>query len=281
MPAATDERNAAREAVAAHGFWYHTMDVAPGVVTPGLFDLRPIVDRLPWPDLHGKRCLEVGPYDGFLSFEMERRGAAEVVAADIASPWDWDWPWRSREDGPRVVAAMSGERTGEGFRIAKQALGSSVERVEVSAYDLSPDSVGSFDFVICGSLMLHLRDPIRALEAIRGVCRGEFLSSETISPGLAVLHGGRPVARLLGGELCQWLIPNPAGHRSMLEAAGFEIRSAVRPYAIPFGPEHPRARGFRSWPKRLLTFAMARGVGVPHVAALCRPRDRSLDAVVR
>ena len=72
------------EAVDAVPLWYHTLELAPGVVTPGWFDLRPIVSLLPWPDVRGKRCLDVGTYDGFLAFELERRGAAEVVATDIS-----------------------------------------------------------------------------------------------------------------------------------------------------------------------------------------------------
>lgn len=261
----------AAAAVAAHEFWYHTIDVAPGVTTPGWFDLRPVVDHMPWPDLTGKRCLEVGPYDGFLSFEMERRGAAEVVAADIGSPWEWDWPVRSRESGPRAVAAMSGERTGEGFRIAAGILGSRAKRVEISAYDLSTDNVGEFDFVVCGSLMLHLRDPVRAMEAIRGVCRGSFLSAETVSIGLRSVFR-RPAARLRGGDRCQWWIPNPAGHALMVEAAGFRIERAVRPYAIPLGPAHPARRTrLRASPEHWFAAPVTRGLGVPHAALLARP----------
>ena len=74
-----------REAVAAVPLWYHTIELAPGLVTPGWFDLRPIVDLMPWPDVRGRRCLDIGTYDGFLAFEMERRGADEVVALDIGS----------------------------------------------------------------------------------------------------------------------------------------------------------------------------------------------------
>jgi len=77
-------RTGAAAAVAANPMWYHSIEVAPGLVTPGLFDLRPIVERLPWPDVRGKRCLDVGTYDGFLAFELERRSAAEVLATDIA-----------------------------------------------------------------------------------------------------------------------------------------------------------------------------------------------------
>ncbi len=78
----------AREAVARNPLWYHTIDVAPGVSTPGVFDLRPVVGLLPWPDVRGKRCLDVGTYDGYLAFELERRGAAEVVVTDIAGHAD-------------------------------------------------------------------------------------------------------------------------------------------------------------------------------------------------
>lgn len=275
-PSPSEQSNDPRAAVASNPFWYHAMEVAPGVETPGWFDLRPIVEKMPWPDLRGKRCLEVGPYDGFLSFEMERRGAAEVVAADIGSPWDWDWPLRSRTSGPEVVAAASGERTGRGFETAKRILGSAAERVEISAYDLSPENVGTFDFVVCGSLMLHLRDPVRALEAIRGVCRERFLSAETISLGLTVAHR-KPAARLLGGDRCQWWIPNPAGHRLMLRAAGFEIERRAAPYAIPLGPAHPsRGKLLKASREHLLAAPVTRGVGVPHSAALCRP-DPSQD----
>src|SRR3954449_1037051 len=79
------DKRAAERLVAKHPLWYHTMELAPGVVTPGWFDLRGVVDSLPWPDVHCNRCLDVGPYDGLLSFELERRGAAEVLAVDIGS----------------------------------------------------------------------------------------------------------------------------------------------------------------------------------------------------
>src|SRR5690606_2603762 len=68
-----------RRAVDDHPFWYHTIDVAPGVTTKGWFDLRGVVDLMPWPDVRGKRCLDIGTFDGFFAFELERRGAAEVV----------------------------------------------------------------------------------------------------------------------------------------------------------------------------------------------------------
>lgn len=248
----------AHEAVAAQPHWYHTMDVAPGVVTPGWFDLRPILDRLPWPDVRGKRCLDVGTYDGHLAFELERRGAAEVVATDLADHAQWDWPARLRARGPAALAAIAGPVKGRGFEIARELLGSGVRREQLSVYELSPERVGEFDVVVCGSLMLHLREPLRALSAIRSVCRERFLSAETIIPGRS-----EAMAKLDGvSDLCQWWTPNRAGHRRMVEAAGFDVERATEPYEIPLGSAHPPARRRR--------LGRRRG-GVLHAAILAVP----------
>src|SRR3954453_11189468 len=73
--------------------WYHTIELEPGVVTPGWFDTRSVVPLLPFPEsLEGKRCLDVATFDGFWAFEMERRGASEVHAIDLLDPHSWDWP---------------------------------------------------------------------------------------------------------------------------------------------------------------------------------------------
>ena len=83
-----------------------------------------------------------------------------------------------------------------GFEIARELLGSSATLEQVSVYDLSPETVGEFDVVVCGSLLLHLRDPLRALNAIRSVCREQFLSTNQIELGLSVCTsaGGRSAA---------------------------------------------------------------------------------------
>lgn len=248
----------AREAVAEQPHWYHTIEVAPGVLTPGWFDLRPVLERMPWPDVAGRRCLDVGTYDGQLAFELERRGASEVVATDLADHSEWDWPVRLRSRAPEELARIAGPAKGRGFEIARELLGSRVTRERISVYDLSPERMGAFDVVVCGSLMLHLREPLRALSAIRSVTRERFLSAETIVPG-----GGPPSARLDGvSDLCQWWTPNRAGHRRMVEAAGFDVLEATGRYDIPFGPAHPP-------PRRSL---LRRGLrGVPHAAVLASP----------
>ena len=209
-----------------HPFWYHTIDVAPAVTTAGWFDLRHALPLLPFPDVEGRRCLDIGTFDGFYAFEMERRGAAEVVAIDIEDHEDWDWPPDARAGGPEAIrdAGFQGPPKGAGFRLLAELIGSSVKWRALSIYDLDPADTGPFDVVVCGSLLLHLRDPIRALEAVRAVCRGQFLSVEQIELWLTLLGRGRPLYKLNGsGRFCQWWLANGAGHERMLYAAGFEI----------------------------------------------------------
>src|SRR5689334_17425487 len=121
--------------------WYHTLELPGGVVTPGEFDHRPVVDRLPWPDLRGARCLDVGSRNGFFAFEMERRGAGEVVSLDVDDPALLDMP----AEAPDPAAIAAEVRAGnEAFEAAKAALGSSVQRVYRSVYELDASWAGEF-----------------------------------------------------------------------------------------------------------------------------------------
>ena len=125
-------------AVDAHPFWYHTIDVAPGVTTPGWFDLRHVVDPIPFPDVRGKRCLDIGTFDGFYAFEIERRGAAEVVAIDVEDHEALGLAARlpRRRPGPRP--RLSGPPKGAGFRLARELIGSKVDWRPLNIYDLDP-----------------------------------------------------------------------------------------------------------------------------------------------
>jgi tRNA (mo5U34)-methyltransferase len=252
--------------------WYHTLELAPGVVTPGWFDLRPALDRVPLPDsLAGLRCLDIGTFDGFWAFEMERRGAAEVLAVDLTDPRRWDWPPAS---DPAVVAALSArKREGAGFELARRALGSHVRFAERSVYELDPAEIGTFDLVYLGSLLLHLRDPVRALERVRAVCAGRLLLVDTIDASLTAAFPRRPVARLDASGRPWWWQANVAGLVRMVEAAGFALaggprlvrfrRGAGQPVPRP-GPALLRSRVAR----RELAVALA---GDPHAAVLATP----------
>jgi tRNA (mo5U34)-methyltransferase len=262
-----------REAVDRLGFWYHTIDLMPGVTTPGALDHRPVVDAMPWPDLRGKRCLDIGTYDGFFAFEMERRGAEEVVATDISDETQWDWPPAERAAG---IAAMQRERApkGAGFDLARTTLGSSVQKREISIYDLDPDVIGQFDVVFCGALLLHLRDPLRALDAVRRVCRGQFISAESVHAWLTLAHPRQPaVAFDIGRGPRQWWVPNAIAHREMLTGAGFEIEAVSRVFAVPFGSSYSLSPRRGGWARRhaFMTRVLTRSRGAPTQAVRARP----------
>jgi tRNA (mo5U34)-methyltransferase len=289
----------ARRRIADYALWYHTIDVAPGVTTPGGFDLRHALDFLPWPDVSGKRCLDVGTFDGFFAFELERRGAAEVIGIDIPDANDCDWPVDVRPGVPGAARSLAsaGPPRGDGFRLIAELTGSRAEWRALNVYDLDPADIGTFDVVVCGSLLLHLRDPIRAVEAIRGVCDGYLLSSEQIDAWLTVLRPRAPLARFNGsGHDCQWWVPSAAGHEGMLWAAGFAVEERSRPYIERLNPVHglpaPIRTARREYLARLLLGELDPGEflrgalharvlrfmtgdrhpGVLHEALLARPR---------
>jgi len=262
------------EEIASIEMWYHTLELAPGVVTPGWHDTRPIVERIPFPaTLAGNRCLDVGTFDGFWAFEMERRGAREVLAIDVIDPAQWDWPVLS---APETIAAIGGAKSGgRGFEIAKRELGSSVERLERNIYDLDEAEVGRFDLVYVGSLLVHLRDPVRALERVRSVCDGTLIVMDGIDLPLSTLMPRRPVARLDGMGRPWWWYPNVAGLRRMVEAGGFEIVRPPSRFFMPPGKRQSlvgrlqvRLAGSREG-RRALTIAWK---GDPHAVLAARPR---------
>ena len=252
--------------------WYHSIELAPGLVTPGWFDTRSVLRRLVFPDdLSGRRCLDVGTFDGFWAFEMERRGASVVLAIDVIDPNQWDWPRNTQPKTVREIATMKGR--GEGFEIAANALGSGVKRLERNVYDLDPDEVGTFDFVYVGSLLLHLRDPVRAVDAIRSVCRGSALFVDAVDLELSWLFRRRPVARFDGDGRPWWWRPNVAALVKYLHSASFEVVEGPIRFFMTRGKGQPLGRPS----SRLLASPTGREAwltwwrGDPHAAVLARP----------
>jgi tRNA (mo5U34)-methyltransferase len=213
--------------------WYHTIDLPEGVTTPGRYDHRPMVNGLPWPDLRGLRCLDVGSRDGFFAFEMERRGAAEVISLDVDDPSEVDFPTFCPPQEQTRDELNAGNRA---FKVARVALGSQVQRKMLSVYKIHPDALGTFEFAMVGTLLLHLRDPVRALSAIRTVLHGPLLLNEAIAPGLDVIRR-RPVAEAVmpPGQPFWWCV-NPRGLERLVNAAGFEAVTKGRPYILRNGP---------------------------------------------
>ena len=200
--------------------WYHTLELPGGVVTPGWFDTRPVVPRLPWPtSLRGRRALDVGTFDGFWAFEMERRGG-QVVGLDTDEIPPPDTPLIHRA---ALEAQAAGDRTGKGFEVLKRYFGSAAERRRVNIYDLAPEAVGgAVDVAFVGAVLLHLRDPVRALERVHA----------TMSPGATLIcfepvdaklsRRRHPLARYLALDTpWTWWYPNRAALVQWVATAGF------------------------------------------------------------
>ena len=98
--------------------------------------------------------LDIGAWDGFFSFECERRGAARVLAIDTFA---WDNYGK------------------DGFLLAHKTLNSKVEHRRLAAEDIDVATLGTFDVVLFLGVFYHLRSPISVLERIRGVTAGTLI----------------------------------------------------------------------------------------------------------
>lgn len=216
--------------------WHHTIDLGHGIVTPGGDNSPRKLKRLALPaSFSGKRVLDVGAWDGFFSFEAERRGATEVLATD-------SFIWQGY--GPGVGKA--------GFDLAKRALGSRVHEREVDVLELDPADIGTWDVVLFLGVLYHMRHPQLALDRIAGVTSGMAV----IETAADMLWIRRPAIAFyphdeLAGDATNWCAPNLAALKGMLLAAGFSRVEVVGP---------PRPAPFRL--ARALNYRRTHGLGV-------------------
>lgn len=180
---------------------YHSIDLPDGSVLPGLQTvehLRWRLDRFALPlDLAGKRVLDIGAWDGWFSFECERRGA-EVVAVDCVSL--------------------------DTFLEAKQILASRVEYLTLDVNELSARKLGRFDIVLFFGVLYHLRHPLLGLE--KAV---ELSTDIALIESFVIPSESRPIPSVmefyergeLGGQIDNWFGPTPECLIGMCRSAGF------------------------------------------------------------
>ena len=257
--------------------WYHTIDVVPGATTKGWFDLRHALDVIPFPDVRGKRCLDVGTWDGFYAYELERRGAAEVIAVDVPDLTGIDYPPEVRADTSYDHSQAGNQPRSAGFHLIHKLRESKVEWRGMNIYDLDPAELGRFDLVVVGSLLLHLRDPVRALDAVRSVTAGALLSVDSVHAQLSLLTRRRPLFELRGETAdFQWWLASEAGLRHLLHVGGFNVEQSSRPFLLRPGPTHRPDHGrVKDHARRLLQWTVTRDAtrdGHVHRAHLARPR---------
>jgi tRNA (mo5U34)-methyltransferase len=217
--------------------WYHTIELGNGLISNGVYDHRQVADRYGLPEsLKGQSALDVGTQDGFWAFEMERRGADRVVAIDVEHWGDFDWlPWVKESLGPEIE-----RRSDRKFTIAHAMRDSHVEHKVCSVYDLSPELAGTFDVVFCGSLLLHLQNPLKALVNICSVTNGMAIVATLLDkeiddrcpdkPWISFGHRG-PEPRL-GDHGIYWHFSTRA-LQEIMEYAGFVRTQPLAPAAPP------------------------------------------------
>src|SRR5579859_5924591 len=195
--------------------WWHSFELPDGFVIQGVCELAGLKNRIqqfPIPqNLKGRRVLDIGAWDGWFSFEMERRGA-EVLAID-----NWD--------NPR-------------FHQARALLNSRVEYRQMDVYELTPQRVGYFDIVLFMGVLYHLKHPLLALERVCALATemaavDSFVLREKHRPGEKVDQ--RPVMEFyetneFGGQTDNWVAPSLTCLEAFCRTAGFarvELQSVL------------------------------------------------------
>jgi SAM-dependent methyltransferase len=253
-------------------YWYHTIDVGNGLVTPGVYDYRYSLEAFCFPEsLRGMQVLDVGAATGFFSFEFEKRGGA-VVSTELPSLLDIDkFPGESMEHTLKKLEGMMPAQSSYSdeqcqqlfhrqrlehfyncfliapFEFCRKRLNSQVTRRFTTVYNLSPETVGGdqFDFIFLGDVLLHTVYPLKALAAAARLCRGTLV----LAQGLAETPGDLPVMLYVGGEApgmdeVSWWWPNYACFEKMLKKLGFphvELKGYHQGIVRPGGGSFNRA----------------------------------------
>ncbi|MBL8175458.1 MAG: DUF1698 domain-containing protein, partial [Bryobacterales bacterium] len=161
--------------------------------------------EFPLPEsLAGKRGLDIGTWDGYFAFAMERRGA-EVVAIDNTEQ--------------------------ETFRVARELLGSRAEYLVQDVYELSPERNGMFDVVLFMGVLYHLKHPLLGLERVCSVTRDmaiveSFVTAEQVTGALPALEFYETNELL--GQFDNWCGPNPECLLAFCRVAGFARQELIR-----------------------------------------------------
>jgi len=205
--------------------WYHSIELPDGSVIPGLQSietLRERIARFPIPqDLRGKRVLDIGCWDGWFSFEMERRGASVVAVDSARQPT---------------------------FFEAKRLLNSKVEYLVEDVCHLSAREIGYFDIVLFFGVLYHLKHPLLALEKVCELTR-DFACIETVVIDDPPQPGAIPLVEFyetteLAGQFDNWCAPNTPCLLAYCRTAGF-----VNPRLIGVWDHRGHAVAYRKWPE--------------------------------
>lgn len=205
--------------------WFHSFELPDGSFIEGIKPLdiqRAEADIYFSAGVEGKTVLDIGAWDGFFSYEAERRGAKRVLATD-------HFCWSGLGWGTR-----------DGFDFMHDTLESRVDSLDVDLPDLDPTVLGRFDVVLFLGVLYHVKDPYSCLEAAARMS-SDHLVIETVT---ALAQEPLPAMRLyrpgeLGDDPTNFWAPNIPAIEVMLKNFGYSKIDAV---PSPVSLEHPLKR---------------------------------------
>jgi SAM-dependent methyltransferase len=135
-------------------------------------------------NVKGKRVLDVGAASGFFTFYFERNGA-DVIAYDLSDEDDWDIvPFASADlQSFRAERRLIMRRLNNSFRLAHAAFKSHARPVYGTIYRL-PEEIGEVDLAFFGSILLHTRDPLGALQSVAAITRETMVVTDVLDQSL-------------------------------------------------------------------------------------------------
>jgi tRNA (mo5U34)-methyltransferase len=198
----------------ASGGTYHRLDLGDGLVIEGMYDMDQYVHHYNIPtDLRGQTVLDVGTASGYFALLCARRGA-KVIALDV-----WDEP---------LIAQLA------------PLVENDISYVKQNVYELDK-AFGSFDLVLCGSLLLHLSDPLGALRKLHEVCKERAI----ISTACTLHSATNPDAvcefvgqRAADGDYWTYWNISAAALSSMCNVAGFAGVDHVEHFTLVSERDH-------------------------------------------
>lgn len=180
--------------------WYHSIELPDGKVIPGLMPPEYLHHRMQImpisENLAGKRVLDIGAWDGWFSFETERRGAT-VTSLDCVEV--------------------------ENYLKARELMKSRADYQIMDVMEMSPERLGYFDIVLCLGVLYHLKHPLAALEKVCELTRElAVIESWVVSDQDPVIPTMEFYETMeLGDQLDNWVGPTLECLKAFCRTAGF------------------------------------------------------------
>jgi hypothetical protein len=252
--------------------FYHAMDLPGYGFVDGPWDLRAGVDSyLGSVDFDGKRVLELGTADGYLSFHIEHCGG-EVISHDLSERDRWDVVPYARAYSSAANAGAQGRegqpgewipswvsdstadqkatmrRLNNAYWLAHRAFQSRARLVHKDIYSV-PSAIGPVDVAVFGAILLHTRDPFLALAHNLQLTRETVIVTDALgffrlptplrwARSLLPRQLRRPIMRFFpdwrtGSGMDGWWRLTPEVVQAFIGVLGFE-RSRVTSHLQPY-----------------------------------------------